>query len=153
MNSKYFKKRIHFLYTQREMFFPTYRGVYFFRCGNFLGYFTWPCTDISKNGNNLRKWCLNLFSFPLRGSNIKSEKNVTWKNVSYSVWCLLQCKLNKKINYLEENSLTSNFHRTFVNDYQVMLLVKIFLFKLNNRNSRKTSETYSILTIKTPEQC
>ena len=73
--------------------------------------------------------------------------------------CLLFCVMfvtvqaKQKINYLEENYLTSNFHRTFVNDYQAMLLVKIFLFKLNNRNSRKTCETYSILTIKTPEQC
>ena len=46
---------------------------------------------------------LNLFSFSLHGSNMKSEKNVTWKNISYFVWRLLQCKLKKaKIDYLEK---------------------------------------------------
>ena len=35
-------------------------------------------------------------SLPLHGSNVKSEKNVTWKNISYSVRRLLQCKLDKK---------------------------------------------------------
>ena len=81
-------------------------------------------------------------SIPLHGSNVKSEKNVILKNISYCVWCLLQCKLYKK-DLLLGRELTSDFHFTSVNDYQVRFLVKIYLFKLNNRNTKKTCETMS----------
>ena len=89
------RKEIHFPIPKETIFFRrigvfTSLGV----STSFQGYFTWPCTDISKKGNNLRKWWLNLFSFHLHKSNVKSEKNVTRKNVSYSVRHSLQSKLN-----------------------------------------------------------
>ena len=131
------RKEFIFLYSKR-IFFLMYRCVYFFRCDNFK-------IDISKKSNNLRKWWLNLFSFPLRGSRVKSEKKVTWKNISYSPRGVLLCKLNK--------TKRTNFHFTFVNDYPARYVAKIYFFKLNNRNTRKTCETCSKLTIKTREQC
>ena len=78
---------------RKESIFSILKEKFFFRrIGVFtslgVGNLTWPCTDISKKGNNLRKWWLNLFSFSLHGSNVKIEKNVT-----------------------------SNFQFTFVNDY------------------------------------
>ena len=59
---------------------------------------------------------LDLFSFSLHGSNVKCEKILPRKNISYFEGRLLQCKLNKaKVNYLEEWS-DKYFHFTFVND-------------------------------------
>ena len=56
LNSKNFKKIIHFpilkAYTQRNTTynFLSYRCDYFFKCGIFQGYFTWPCTGLCLKG-------------------------------------------------------------------------------------------------------
>ena len=99
---------------RKESIFSILKEKFFFRrIGVFtslgVGNLTWPCTDISKKGNNLRKWWLNLFSFHLHKSNMKSEKNVTWKNVSYSVRRSLQSKLNtwKRTNWQVISTLPS----------------------------------------------
>ena len=74
------KKNFLFSYTQRDTThnFLIYRDVYFFRCGIFQGYFTWPCTDICLKGDNQRKWYGSI-CFSLHGSNV--EKNGIWKNI------------------------------------------------------------------------
>ena len=83
-----------FLYSKRPFFFRRI-GVFTSLDVAIFRVTLRDCAQIFLKGSNLKKWWLSLFSFALHGSNVKSEKNVTWKNISYSVWSLLQCKLNK----------------------------------------------------------
>ena len=142
------RKESIFLYSKRKIFFR--------RIGVFtsLGVAIFRVTLRDRAQIFLKKITQMMTQFVFISSTwIKCEewKECGMKNISYSVWRLLQCKLNKK-NYLEENLLTSNFHFTFINDYQVRFPAKIYLFQVNNRDARKTCEKCLKSTIKTPEQ-
>ena len=67
-------------------------------CGKFQGYFTWPCTDISKKGNNFWKWYDSLFFHVLFTDEMWRVK--MWMKKYHLFFVMLHCKLNKvKINY------------------------------------------------------
>ena len=101
VNSKNFKKIIHFpilkAYTQRNTTcnFLSYRCDYFFKCGIFQCYFTWPCTDICLKGTIYKNDMAQFVFLVYMDQMWRVEKNVIWKNISYFVWRFLQCKLNK----------------------------------------------------------
>ena len=78
------RKESIFLYSKRNIFI------------GHIGVFTSLGVAISRVTFCDRAQILNLFSLHLHGSNVKSEKNVTLKDISS------QSKLNKKITYLEE---------------------------------------------------
>ena len=91
---KVLRKESIFLNSKRHklQLFSAYRDVHLFSCGLYKTL----CRHL------LKRQELNFFSFSLYGSNVKSEKIVTWKNYCF-VWHLLQCKLNKvKVNCLGE---------------------------------------------------
>ena len=149
MDSKNFKKRIHFLIlkqTQPTIFFDLL-GVAIFRvtlrvrAHIFVKMVTVRRNDVTQFA----------FIFPTR---IKCDKlkNVTWNTISYFVWRLLQCFKKNWKSDRKKYFLTTNFHFTFVNDWQINLLANIYLFKLNNRNTRKRYVICPKLTLKTPKR-
>ena len=97
---KTLRKESIFLHSKRH-FFSTYRGVYFFSVANFRVTLRDRAHIFLKKATiyeNDRMW-YTIFSSRIKRESWKCE----WKNITYFVWCLLQCNLNKvKINYLEE---------------------------------------------------
>ena len=55
--------------------------------------------------------------------------------------------------YLEETNTFSVLKSHEARSYEDIFLAKLYLFKVNNRNSRKRCEICSKLTIKTPKRC
>ena len=117
---KNFKKRIHFPILKKTQPKPFFRPIGVFTS---LGVAIFKVTlrdgaqIFGKREQFAKMIWFNLMSFSPHGSNVKNEKNVTWKNIPYFVWRLLQCF----INYLEEWSdksvcCTTSFHFTFLND-------------------------------------
>ena len=96
------RKESIFLYL-KIIFFTIFRGVYFFRCGNFYSYFTWPCTDISKKSSKLRKWWLNLFPFLYTDQMWRVKRMWYWKISLIVCDVCYNASYIKKIYYLEEN--------------------------------------------------
>ena len=110
---------------------------------------------------------LNRYSFPL--AIIKIEKNLSfsvkilnghvflnvkayltsiYKFLTLSILCRnIYCVTKTKINNLE------TFQSVFIAKIGSSHPVNIYLFKVDNRNTKKRCEICSKVTIKTPEQC
>ena len=87
--------RFCFSYTQRDTTYNnlTYRDVYFFRCGIFQGYSTWPWKEISLKRTIYENDMVQFAFFLYTDQMWRVEKNVIWKNIFYFVWRFLQWKL------------------------------------------------------------